>query len=105
VDIALPGTENGPFVESRAFYFDLASRFDQLLTRARPEFARIFEQLMGRPLSNDLWQDVTLAGFDVRDPRDSPRLWHFSVETKGDKWWGITVPFVDDTPQEAVADC
>jgi hypothetical protein len=59
---------------------------------------------MERPLSADLWQDVRLAGFGVADLGSVPRTWEVTFETRGDKWPGVTIPFVGELPQDPVVD-
>jgi hypothetical protein len=59
---------------------------------------------MGRPLGADLWQDVKLTGFGVENPRVVPTGWDVDFETTGDKWLGITIPLVGDSPQDLIVD-
>ena len=47
---------------------------------------------------------VKLSGFSVENPQAYPVAWDISFETTGDKWLGITIPFVGDEPREAVVD-
>ena len=49
-----------------------------------------------------LWRDVTLAGFGVEGPVAVPTRWDIAFETVGQKWLGITIPFIADEPQEPV---
>jgi hypothetical protein len=65
---------------------------------------RVFVQWMGRPLNSELWCDVKLAGFGVEDPVAVPTRWDIAFETVGQKWLGITIPFIADEPQEPVVD-
>jgi hypothetical protein len=104
VAISLPGTLEGPSDSGRAFYLKLPAEFDQILRRARPVLDRVFLEWIGRPLNADLWQDVTLGGFGVENPAVVPTTWDVGFETKGEKWLGITIPFVGDRPQDPVVD-
>lgn len=104
ISIRLPGTTDGPYPESRAFYLALVPEFDRILAQVRPVLDGVFREWLNRPLSDDLWQDVTLAGFGIDDPREMPRQWDVAFETTTPKWLGITVPFIGDHPQEAVVD-
>lgn len=104
VSIGLPGTKEGPLLESRAFFLALIPEFERIMTRARPVLDQVFSEWLGRSLSVDLWSDVTLAGFGVEDPRTTPLEWDVSFETTGPKWLGISIPFVGQQPQEAVVD-
>lgn len=70
VSIGLPGTKEGPLLESRAFFLALIPEFERIMTRARPVLDQVFSEWLGRSLSVDLWSDVTLAGFGVEDPPD-----------------------------------
>jgi hypothetical protein len=55
-------------------------------------------------LPEDLFSAVKLAGFGLEDARARPLRWDVGFETIGDKWLGITVPFVDDVAQAAAVD-
>jgi hypothetical protein len=59
---------------------------------------------VGRPLNTDIWQDVELDGFGVEDSAAVPVAWDVGFEAKGEKWLGITIPFVGDDPQQPVID-
>jgi hypothetical protein len=74
------------------------------MRRARPVLDRVFLEWIGRPLNADLWQDVTLGGFGVENPAVVLTMWDVRFETKGEKWLGITIPFVGDRPQAPVVD-
>ena len=69
VSIGLPGSREGPWPESRAFFLALVPEFNQIVERVRPAVDRVFREWLDRPLSRDVWQDVKLAGFGVDDPR------------------------------------
>jgi hypothetical protein len=43
-------------------------------------------------------------GFALEDEKTMPLHWDVSFETTGNKWLGITVPFVGDTVQKTVMD-
>ena len=104
VAIALPGGLDGPDIEARKFYLGLPARFDQLVKQVRPGLDRVFQEWIGRPLNTDLWQDVQLSGFGVEGVNIVPITWDVAFETTGEKWLGITIPFVGDSPQDPVVD-
>lgn len=104
VSIGLPGGEEGPREEGRAFHAALPERFDEIVRLARPRLDEVFRRWFDRPLHDDLWQDVELAGFGLEDPTANPIEWDVSFETTGDKWLGITVPFLGDEPGVATVD-
>jgi hypothetical protein len=104
VAISLPGTLEGLNDTGRAFYLKLPTEFDRIMQRARPLLDRVFLEWIGRPLSADLWQDVKLGGFAVENLAVVPPLWDVSFETTGEKWLGITIPFVGDQPQDPILD-
>jgi hypothetical protein len=98
ISIALPGDEQGPLAEARQFYLGLPSRFEAIVQKARPALQKIFQEWLKQDLPEDIFSEVTLSGFDVEDPMEQPLSWDISFETTGDKWLGITVPFVGETP-------
>jgi hypothetical protein len=104
VAIALPGGLDGPEPEARRFYLGLPAQFDLLVKQLRPALDRAFQEWIGRPLNPDLWQDVRLSGFGIEDLKIVPTTWDVAFETTGEKWLGITIPFVGDTPQDPVVD-
>jgi hypothetical protein len=104
VSISLPGNSDGPTDDARRFHRQLPEQFEGLLSKARPEIDRTFEQWIGRPLSADLWEDVRLGGFALTNASRAPTTWEVTFETTGEKWIAITIPFVGDSPQEAVVD-
>lgn len=104
VSIGLPGSKDGPLPESRAFFLALVPEFNRIVDQVRPALERVFREWLDRPLNQDLWQDVKLAGFGVEDPRETPRQWDVAFETTGKKWLGITVPFIGNEVQQAVVD-
>jgi hypothetical protein len=104
VEIALPGPESGPLAEARDFYLGLAARFDAILIAARSALDDVFHHCVGRSLSENLWDDLTLAGFGIEDLTSTPAEWDISFETTGEKWLGVTVPFIGDLPQPAIVD-
>ena len=103
VEIALPGGESGPMPEARRFYLDLPGRYEQILAVARPRLEQALERL-DRPLPPGIFTVVQLTGFGLEDPKEKPIRWDVSFETNGDKWFGITIPFVGETAMEAVVD-
>lgn len=104
ISIGLPGDERGPLAEARQFHLDLPSRFEAIVQEARPALQKVFQNWLKQDLPDDIFTVVTLAGFDVEDLTKQPLNWDVSFETTGDKWLGITVPFIGDTPQEATVD-
>ena len=104
IAIGLPGSVEGPDEAGRRFYLALPARFQEIVRRARPGLDRVFVQWMGRPLHSELWRDVKLAGFGVEDPVAVPTRWDIAFETVGQKWLGITIPFIAEEPQEPVVD-
>jgi hypothetical protein len=104
VTITLPGPLEGPIESGRAFCLALPARFEEIIHQVRPVLNHVFLEWLGRPLSPDIWQDVELGGFGVEDPAAVPLAWDVGFETKGEKWLGITVPFVGGEPQHPVID-
>jgi hypothetical protein len=104
IAISLPGTPAGPRDSGRAFYLALPMRFEHVLESVRPVLDRALREWLGRPLNLDIWKDVKLAGFGVEDPDVDPIAWDVGFETIGEKWLGITIPFVGDEPQEPAID-
>jgi hypothetical protein len=104
VSIALRGGESGPTLHARQFYLGLPARFEQILPTCRPSLEKVFRDWLDQPLPLDVLSVLRLSGFGVEDPAQQPVHWDISFETLGDKWLGITVPFVDETPMEAEVD-
>ena len=104
VSIALDGDESGPMPEARQWHLQIPSRYSRILDLARPELAKVFKTWLDQDLPEDIFAVVKLSGFGVEDPRAQPVAWDISFETTGDKWLGITIPFVGDEPNEAVVD-
>ena len=104
ISISLPGDENGPWPESRQFYFEAVERFDQVLASARPKLDEVFIDWLQRELPYDLFSDVKLAGIDLQEPRSQPVAWELSFETTGKKWLGISIPFEGETAGAATVD-
>jgi hypothetical protein len=55
-------------------------------------------------LPQNIFTVVRLSGFGLEDVRAQPVQWDISFETTGDKWLGITIPFVGDTAEKATVD-
>ena len=104
ISIGLPGDESGPYSESREFFLQLPDRFEGILSAARPQLASVFHTWLGQDLPQDSFLVVKLAGFGLEDAGAKPVEWDIAFETLSDKWLGITIPFVGDTPKEAVVD-
>lgn len=49
-------------------------------------------------------QALKLSGFGLEDASQQPVRWDLSFETMGEKWLGITIPFVGDPAGEAIVD-
>ncbi len=104
VSIALPGDKTGPTPQGRAFYLSRAAEFDRIISLVRPQLDAVCREWLGRPLADDIWADVKLAGFGVEDPTASPLSWDVAFETVGKRWLGITIPIVEDSIQKPVVD-
>ena len=104
ISIGLPGGESGPTAEARQFYLGLPGRFEQILASVRPQLQEVFRTWLQQDLPQDIFTVTRLAGFGLEDPRARPVRWDVSFETIGDKWLGITIPFVGDIAQNAVVD-
>ena len=104
VAISLPGSVDGPIESGRQFYLSLPARFEDILRSVRPALEGVFGRWLERTMDPDIWREVTLAGFSVDDPDAVPTAWDVSFETTGEKWLGITIPFMGDDPHEAIVD-
>lgn len=104
ISIGLDGDESGPRSETREWHLGLPARFERILELTKPELGKVFETWLQHELPEDIFKVVKLAGFGVENPEADPVRWDISFETIGDKWLGITIPFVGDTPKEAVVD-
>ena len=104
ISIGFPRDESGPTAAARSFYLGLPQRFEQIIAAARPKLAEVWKTWLQADLPSDIFSAMTIGGFCLEDPEARPLHWDVSFETTGDKWLGITVPFIDDTPQEAVVD-
>src|SRR5262245_41123145 len=81
VSIALPGDKSGPAPGAKAFYFSRAAEFERILALVRPGLDAVCRQWLGRPLAEDMWNDVKLAGFSVDDLGETPLSWDVAFET------------------------
>lgn len=104
VSAGLQGGKDGPLPESREFYLGMQDRFADLMKTVLPILDQVFQERLGRPLSADPWADIEFAGFDVDDPTEQPCKWDAMFEATGEKWLGITVPFVGEKVQPPVID-
>ncbi|MCU0694287.1 MAG: hypothetical protein MUF54_23095 [Polyangiaceae bacterium] len=104
VSIGLPGNASGPLPESRSFLLARVAEFDRTMELVRPLLDSVFREWLRRPLGLDTWANVKLAGFGFEDPRAEPVEWDVAFETTGERWLGITVPFVGNSPQDPVVD-
>lgn len=104
VSIGLPGDKAGPLPEARAFFLSRIGDFERLMSLVRPRLDAVCRQWLERPLSENMWADVKLAGFGVEDPTATPVSWDVSFETVGERWLGITIPVIGDAAQEAIVD-
>jgi hypothetical protein len=103
VSISLPGEESGPSDGAREFYLSLPARYEQILAAARPRLEEVFKTHLRQTLPDDFSTVLKLAGFGLDDVKP-PFHWDISFETTGDKWLGITIPFIGDTAETAVVD-
>lgn len=104
ISIGLPGDENGPTEEARRFYLSLPDRFERIVAAVRPRLSDVWTTWLQTDLPVDIFRATKLAGFGLEDPQARPLRWDVAFETTGDKWLGITVPFIDNAPQEAIVD-
>ncbi len=104
VFVALRGGESGPTQDARRFYLGLSGRFEQIIEACRPRLENVFLDWLEQRLPTDIFSVLNLSGFSVEDPQEEPIRWVVSFETTGDKWLGITIPFVGDTAMEAEVD-
>jgi len=104
VAITLQGGESGPMPEARLFYLSLPGRFEQIVAASRPKLEQVFDHWLHERLPQDIFTVVRLSGFGLENPKARPVRWDISFETTGDKWLGITIPFVGDTAMEATVD-
>jgi hypothetical protein len=104
ISIGLPGNENGPLAESREFFLNIPEQFEGIIQKIKPNLNNVFQTWLGQSIPTDLWSAVKLAGFGLEDPKANPIQWDIAFETLGDKWLGITIPFVGDEPQETIVD-
>jgi hypothetical protein len=65
---------------------------------------QVFRSWYDRPLAEDLWRDVKLAGFSLENPRSQPVEWEMYFEATGTRWLGIVIRFLDDVPGTATVD-
>lgn len=104
VAIALKGGENGPRPEAREFYLSLPERFEEIMVSCRPQLDQVFKEWLGQSLPDDAFRVLKLSGFGLEDPEERPVRWDVSFETTGEKWLGVTVPFVGDAAGKATVD-
>ena len=104
VGISLCGGEEGPSEDSRRFYLNLPARIDQIVERCRPSLARVFREWLNKELPADVFSELKLTRFDVDDPKGHPLHWTVMFEATGEKWLGITIPFVDEAAADAEVD-
>jgi hypothetical protein len=86
------------------FYLGLLPRFASILTACRPKLDRVFQEWRKQELPEDLFSVLTLTGLGLEDPLKQPVRWDVWFETTDDDWLGITIPFVGDSPRDAVVD-
>ncbi len=75
-----------------------------IIEACRPRLENVFLDWLEQRLPTDIFSVLNLSGFSVEDPQEEPIRWVVSFETTGDKWLGITIPFVGDTAMEAEVD-
>ena len=54
--------------------------------------------------AEDIFSELKLTGFDVDDPKGHPLHWRVWLETTGEKWLGITIPFVGEAAGKVEVD-
>jgi len=104
IAIGLDGDESGPRPDTRDWHLALPARFEEILSLAKPELAKVLKTWLEMDLPQDIFTVVKLSGFDLEDPRGKPVKWGISFETTGDKWLSITIPFVGNEAKEPVID-
>ena len=104
VGISLDGDESGPQSAAREWYLGLPARLEKVLQFAEPQLEKALKIWLEHELPEDVFSIVELSGFGVEDPHGEPVVWSISFETTGEKWLGITIPFVGDVAGEAVVD-
>ena len=104
VEISLRGGEHGPSEDSRRFYLNLPDRIEQIIELCRPSLDKVFREWLNRDMPDDILSELKLTGFDVDDPNEHPLRWSVWFETNGEKWLGITIPFVGDAAGDAEVD-
>ena len=104
ISIGIPGTEAGPDPEARQFFLALPHRFERIIAACRTPLQEVWLSCFQRDLPHDIFSVMKLGGFGLEDPKARPVQWDVGFETTGDKWLGITVPFLDDIAQHAVVD-
>ena len=104
VGISLSGGEEGPSEDSRRFYLNLSDRIEQIIELCRPSLDKVFREWLNRDMPDDILSELKLTGFDVDDPNEHPLRWSVWFETNGEKWLGITIPFVGDAAGDAEVD-
>ena len=100
VGINLPGTEDGPTLNARRFYINLAEDFEEIIAACRPLVEELFKTELKRELPQDIFTVVKVDGFNVEDPEQYPVPWEMFLDLPGEKWL-ILISFVGTTPQEA----
>ncbi len=76
----------------------------RIVELATPRLAEVFSSCLDQALPDDIFTMVKLAGSGIENLGTRPVRWDVSLETLGDKWLGIVVPFIDNEAQEAVVD-
>lgn len=102
--ICIPGDEDGPSAAAREFYLKLPERFDGIVETCRPKLEQVFREWRQQDLPENILSVLSSVGFDVENPGSMPVRWGVTFETKGNKWLGIAIPFVDDSAGEAIVD-
>lgn len=104
IAIAIPGTEKGLDPIAREFFLALPERFQFFITQCLSPLQEVWLMWFERDLPSDLFSVLSLAGIGITSLGGSAVEWEVSFETTGEKWLGITVPFIGDQPQPATVE-
>ena len=102
--VVIPGSEKGLDPDAREFFLTLPDRFEFITTQCRAPLQVVWREWFETDLPSDLFSVLSLAGIGINSLDASAVEWEVSFETTGDKWLGITVPFIGDQPQEATVE-
>jgi hypothetical protein len=105
IGLSLDGGEDGPKEEFRQFYLNLVPRFESLVRIARPSIEKGYAQFVEKRLPEDLFEALRFTAFHIEKMDGKNTEWNMMFETRSDDYWyAFTIPFVGDTPGEAIVD-